>query len=298
MLYVGGADGGIVAGSHLGQIFRRSPDAGLQRETVDTLGTLFSAGHTADGRWVAGGEYGTYYVKEANGHWQPHRLPGDSGRVVHVEPRGPNGVVLITTGNMQSRFWARDHVADASEQPREVAKVAAPPDTLLSTPTQWIVFRNIPGISREAESFSVQKADFATRARTEKFWVNAAQALPGGELMLTRQNGVSFYPTRSVDDGKSWQLQETVSGAGTYWVDAQRGYGLDWKSGLSTVDNFLQKTTDGGKTFQRVGTPIETSGMLGRIVYADSAEILFQGSDLLYSTKDEGQTWVRVLPGR
>ena len=75
---------------------------------------------------------------------------------------------------------ARDHLADASEQAREAAVVAAPPDTLLSTPTQWILFRNIPGISREAESFSVQKADFGPRARTEKFWVNASQVLPGG----------------------------------------------------------------------------------------------------------------------
>lgn len=298
MLYLHPADKGFNAGSHLGQIFRRTGPARLERESIDTLGTVFTAARAASGHWVAGGEYGTYYVKNAQGTWQTHRLPGDPGRVVYIEPRGAGGVLLVTTEARQSRFWTRDALDNAAEAPKEVAKVPVMPDSLLSTPTEWVLAGNIPGISRETELVRVQKADFSQRKQTEKFWVMEWQQLPTGEVMLTRQNGMSAYPSRSADGAKTWTHGQTTAGISTYWLDARRAYSLDWKMGFSTVDNLLMKTTDGGQSFQRLGVPRETPDFAARIIHADANEVLIQGGNMLYATQDEGKTWTRVRLGK
>lgn len=42
--------------------------------------------------------------------------------------------------------------------------------------------------------------------------------------------------------------------------------------------------------------PLETLDFAGSIVYADPTEVLVQGLSVLYSTRDEGKTWVQVFP--
>lgn len=298
MLYIRPAPGGLIAGSHLGQIFTRAGPGRLRRESVDTLGTIFSAALTADGRWVAGGEYGTYYVKNPGGGWQAYRLPGDSGRVVFIEPRGAGGVVLVSTDARHSRFWTRNAIADASEVAKDAGKVPVMPDALISTATEWLLYGNIPGISRETEIARVQKSDFTSRTQLEKFWVVDWQVLHSGDVMLTRQNGMSLYLSRSTDGGKSWTHGQASGGVSTFWLDSQRAYSIDGKPGFSTVDNLLLKTTDGGQSTTRLGLPLATRDIAGRIVYADTTEVMLQGGNMLFSTQNEGKTWTRLLPGK
>ena len=171
MLHIRHSGQRITAGTHLGQIVRRSGPGQLEREAIPTLGTIFSATDTADGQRVAGSEYGTYYVKSADGSWHEHRLPGDTGRIVYIEPRGRSGILLVSTEARQSRFWTLDSITSAGDAPKEVAKVPVMPDWLLSTATEWVLPGNIPGILRETEMVYVQKSDFSQRTQTEKFWV-------------------------------------------------------------------------------------------------------------------------------
>ncbi|URI06392.1 hypothetical protein MW290_10760 [Aquincola tertiaricarbonis] len=103
------------------------------------------------------------------------------------------------------------------------------------------------------------------------------------------------YLVRSADG--AWQSHQLPGDRGHYWMDAGSAYSLEYSAGFSTVSNFLQKTTDGGGRWQKLGKPLETPDFAGSIVYADPTEVLVQGLKALYSTRDEGQTWVRVQGG-
>ncbi len=295
LMYLRAGDAGVSGGSHLGQVVKRTGPRQWVREPVDTLSTIFSTTSTNDGRVIAGGEYGSYFVRSGLGVWQEHRLPGDKGRVVYLEPRGPSGALIVTTGRTGSRYWVHDSPGDAMAIPREVAKLESAPDLILSTPSELIVPGNIPGILRETDIRRVSKTDFSVTTQRHNFWVLGWQHFPGGEIRMTRQNGVSMYLSKSADAGKSWAHEQTSSGS-HYWMDSRRGYRMNFSAGFSTVTNNLLKTNDGGAQWEPVGTPLVTPDFAGSIVYADSTEVVVQVLGQIHSTVDEGKTWVRVFP--
>jgi hypothetical protein len=122
------------------------------------------------------------------------------------------------------------------------------------------------------------------------------QQLPLGEVVMTRQNGLSHYLSRSGDAMKTWKHEQKPGGFSNYWLDAKRGYSTDYKAGFRVVENRLIKTADGGGTWQPLGKPLETRDFAGSIVYADATEVLVQGGNMLFSSTDEGQSWVRLFP--
>lgn len=286
---------GLAGGSHLGQTLHRSGTDQWTRDSADTLATVFAVARTADGQTVAGSEYGTYLVKSAQGVWQTNQLPGDRGRVVYVEPRGAKGVMLVSVGPGGSRFWVRDSF-EPQAAPQEVAKLETLPDLVLSTADELLIPGNIPGISRETEIRRIDKSSFAVTKQKHDFWVREWQRFPDGEIVMTRQNGLSLYRSKSADGGKSWVHDKTASGASNYWMDPRNAYSLEYKAGFSTVTNHLQKTSDGGNRWENLGTPLVTQDFAGSIVYADSTEIIVQSLGMLFSTRDEGTTWTRIFP--
>lgn len=295
-LYLRDANGSLAGGSHLGQLVRRTGTDAWEWGAIDTLSTIFSTTRTASGTVVAGGEYGSYFSKSGDGAWQTHKLSDDQGRIVYMEPWGATGALLVTTEGGGSRYWVHGSLTDPTSEPKEVAKVEGPPDLILSTSEELLVPGNIMGIMRKTEIRHIKKTDFSVVKREHAFWVREWQHVGGDEIMMTRMNGMSHYRSRSPDRGKTWNHENTATSFSNYWMDQSRGYSLDFKPGFSTVTNTLLKTVNGGVAWEPMGKPFVTPDFAGTIVFADSDEILVQVPGLLFSSRDEGKTWVRVFP--
>ncbi len=296
-LYLRTSAEGLSGGSHLGQVVRRAGPRQWVHEPVDTLSTIFSTARTSDGRQVAGGDYGRYFVRSDTQRWREYRLPGDTGRVVYLEPRGTSGALIVTAerGAMRSRYWVRDALGDAAELPREVAKLDAFPDLILSSPNELIVPGNIMGIMRKSTVWRIDKSSFGLSEQPQDFWVKEWQQFPDSTILMTRQNGNSLLHSRSADAGRTWKHDQAPSGS-HYWMDPDTGYRVIFSAGFSKVTNHLQTTRNGGAQWAATGTPLVTDDFAGSIVYADAQEVLVQVLGTLYSTLDEGKSWARIFP--
>jgi hypothetical protein len=289
-------DRGLVGGSHLGQIFRRTGADRWERETIDTLGPVLAVGYTVDGRLLAGSHYGEYFVKASDGRWERHRLGSETGNVVHVEGRPGGGGLFVISDAAGSRILTKKAIDDPAEVPVDVVKFAGAtghltPPQLLSTSRELILISNTPGLSRELTLTRVDKQTLAATASTEKFWIMDWQMLPSGDVAVTRMNGISTYPSKWVDQQRRWVHSEESGSRFVYWIDERNGLDLETSIGMVNVTNYLRATSDGGKTWKRIGTPIETRHFAGRIVYADANEVLLYGYHVVYTSTDRGQTW-------
>jgi hypothetical protein len=293
MLNIRKIDGALMAGSHLGQVFARSGPQTWSRESIDTLDTVFSVARAADGRLIAGSAHGQYFLKNPGGEWRRYRLGKEAGRIAYIEPRADGSAIFIVGDLRQSKLWLKKSLDDPNEVPTLIGAVTAPPDNVLATDKAIFMAWNIPGISRETDITRIDKASLQVTAQREKFWVVEWRQLADGTIKLSRQNGMSVYNSFSTDEMKTWTHGDVSGLISTYWLDANRAMALDWKTGFVMVTNLLHATSDAGKTWQPIGSPLETRHFAGRLAYADEDEILLQGSNVLYSSVDKGKTWQR-----
>lgn len=288
-------DGELLGGSHLGMLFRRTAPQVWNYEAIDTLSQVNSVARTSNGRLLVGGDYGNYFIKEAKGEWRAYRLPLETGRVVHIEPRVDGSAVVVTGELEETRIWLLPSL-DGGEAPRQIANLKRPPDTILVTSKELILAGNIPGISRETVLTRIDKQTLAVTTESEKFWIMDWALLPDGTVAATRMNGLSLLSSHWVNGLHEWVLSEDRASFSTWWFDAQNALSVESSPGFKMVGNQLRSTRDGGKTWAAQGAPFETEHFAARIVFADKDEVLMLGRNFVYSTLNRGQTWRRVFP--
>lgn len=287
----------FTAGSHLGTIFVRSSTGTWEQQQIDTLDRVVFARRLPDGTWLAGFDYGRYAVKRPGAGWEPFQLPGEKARVMHIEPRADNSALFVVSDLKRTRVLLRPALEGRTDEARQLAlRENLPNQHLLTQGAALVLSGNEPGISREALMTTVDKQTLAVATRTEKFWVMDWQYLPDGGLVLARMNGLSVL--RSTDAGtlQSWQHSEDKAHMTSYWLDRDNGYAMAHSGAITTVSSFLQRTRDGGRSWERVGTPLLTENIGGRLIHADTREVLVQAANVVYSTADEGRTWNQILP--
>lgn len=294
LLTIKNSANGLEAGTNLGLIYRRTGPQTWSHESIDTLGRIYSVNKSTTGNVIAGSDYGAYYVKSNDGVWSSYRLAQEIGRVVHIEPR-PDGSAIFVTGDLlKTRVWFKKTLA-GNDTPMEIAKIDGPPDNLLVTDDEIILAGNIPGLIRDTSLSRINKQTLAVNTKKENFWVVDWQYMKDGTVKLTRMNGLSLYSSTWVENRSVWK-HEDKSGMFSYWSDTQHAVAIKSSAGFTMVSNQLQITSDGGKTWSLIGKPLETRDFPGRIVFADENEIMLQGSNMLFSTVNKGQTWQRIFP--
>lgn len=288
-------EGELLGGSHLGVLLRRTGPQSWNHEAIDTLSRVNSVARASDGRLLVGSDYGSYFVKEAKGEWREHRLPLETGRIVHIEPRADGSALVVTAELQETRIWLLPSV-DGGEAPHQIAHLKQPPDPMLVTRKELILAGNIPGFSRETVLTRIDKQTLAVTTENEKFWLIDWSLLPDGTVAATRMNGLSLLSSRWLNDLHEWVLSEDRASISTWWLDAQNALSVEPSPGFKMVGNQLRSTRDGGKTWTAQGIPVETEHFAASIVFADKDEVLLQGRNFVYSTLDRGQTWRRVFP--
>jgi hypothetical protein len=287
----------VIGGTALGQILVREASGRWRSEPLDTLAPVTYARRLADGTLLAGSDQGRYFTRSPGGAWRASSLPVRSAVVSHIEPLSGGALLVVAQGLREVFVY---HVSQPGAQARLVTTLDPPqmplPGAILSTPRALVIPANQVGFTREVILFSIDKASFAVSRRTEKFLVFAFQRLRSGEVVADRFNSMSHYVSVSKDDGLTWQHGQAEGPLFPYFLDAQRGYGLDFSRGMFSVESTLAKTTDGGKSWQRVGAPV-TLEFAGRVLGAGpSGEIVATMGWEVFSSRDEGRTWQRELP--
>jgi hypothetical protein len=290
------SDQGLFAVSHLGQVLRRTGIQTWSSEPIETLDRLFVLTQMPDGKFIVGSEYGEYFVKDAVLGWRAYRLGKENSRVVQIIPRQGIGTFFVLTDGLTTRLLLKKSIEDQVEAPVEVLQLNEIVSNLLVTQNEIIFAHNVPGITREVVLKRVDMRTLAVSSKSENFWVAGWQYMPSGEIKLTRQNGLSLYSSTSTDNLQTWTKDDVPVAFGAYWFDAANGLSLEVTTGIVMVNSKLRKTTDGGRSWSTYGNSLETKYYSGQIVFADDSEVLIQGSHMLYSTTDHGQTWKRVFP--
>jgi hypothetical protein len=287
---------GLLAASHLGQLLRRTGPGQWRSEPLDTLDRVFSLAETSDGRLIAGGEYGEYFVKDRASAWKAFRVGNENGKVTTIVPRPMGGTYFVVMNGLTTRVLLKKSYESETEVPVEILQLNDYSSNYLVTDNEIIFARNIPGITREVVFNRVDMRTMATTSKSENFFLMGWQYLPGGHVKVVRQNGLSNYNTTSEDGFQTFVHSETPGVFGSYWLDRENGLSIEPTNGIITVSNKLRKTSDGGKTWATYGNPLETRMYSGQIVFADDDEVLIQGSHMVYSTLNKGATWKRVFP--
>ncbi|HXR59539.1 MAG TPA: hypothetical protein VN747_09505, partial [Burkholderiales bacterium] len=287
----------VIGGTALGQVLLREASGRWRSEPLDTLAPVTYARRLADGTLLAGSDAGRYFVRGAGGPWRAFRLPARNVYVSHIEPLA-NGALLVVAQGL--RGVSVYHAIAGGGEARLVTQLDPPqpplPGAILSTPAELVIPANQVGFTREVILFSIDKKSFAVSKRTEKFLVFAFQRLRTGEVVADRFNSMSHYVSISKDDGRTWQHSQAEGPLFPYFVDAQRGYGLDLSRGAFSVESTLAKTTDGGKSWKPVGAPVSLE-IAGRVLGVGAAgEVVATMGWEVFSSRDEGKTWQRELP--
>ena len=289
--------GAVIGGTALGQILVREASGRWRSEPLDTLAPVTYARRLADGTLFAGSDQGRYFSRGAAGAWRAYRLPVRNAFVSHIEPLQGSGLLVVAQGVREVFVY---HLPAPGGEARLITTLDPPqmplPGAILSTPESLVIPANQVGFTREVILFSIDKTSFAVTKRTEKFLVFAFQRLRSGEVVADRFNSMSHYVSISKDEGRTWQHGQTEGPLFPYFIDAQHGYGLDLSRGMFSVDSTLAKTTDGGRSWKRVGAPV-TLEIAGRVLGVGPAgEIIATMGWEVFSSRDEGKTWQRELP--
>ena len=272
---------GLVSGTHLGVLLRRSGPQAWTRETIDTISRLGSVSYSVNGSAIVGGDYGEYFIKSKGGEWRYYRMPKESDRVAHIEPREDGSAIFIMANLMRTRVLFKKSL-DGDEPPAEIAKTDSPPDLLLSTNKELIFVWNIPGLTREVEITRIDKKTLGVSKQKEPFWVLDWQYLPDDTVILSRMNGFSLYKSFWTKGLQTWEHTNEPGPISSFWFDAQNGLSLEPSPGFLMVSNQLRSTSDGGKTWTHLGKALDTVHYAGRIVYADANEVLLQSRFFLF----------------
>ena len=156
--------------------------------------------------------------------------------------------------------------------------------------------RNTPAFARESQHTVIDKRSLKAALREEKYLVFGYQRLRSGEVFMDRFTGMTHYVSSSADGGRTWRHLQGEAPIWPHFMDARRGYALDFNRGMFSVDSYLVKTVDGGQTWARTGANV-TVDLAGRVLgIAPDGEIVANLGWEVRSSRDEGKTWRRERP--
>lgn len=303
-------DGRVMLGTALGLVHVRDSAGKWSTLATGSFDTLGYVRELPDGRIFAGTTNGRYHLwNPATRSWSSHRV-AEEGRVTQVEPMGAAGYGLMLSTGVQlgqptklKVVLVRD-LAAPEATPREALALEGFPAMgavpMLFDGRDLIVIFNHVGITRTADLYRIDPA-VAAAPRQEKLahWTGRFYRLSDNILVRDRMNGMTLYTDLSTDNGNTWQLSEHSAGSMARLTSRSTGYGLSFVSmGMTSSTFSLAKTSDGGKTWDKVGKPFDSSGYgnpLQLVLLNDQRPLVYTGGQLL-STTDDGATWTVEWP--
>lgn len=212
--------------------------------------------------WATGGERGLYRTEDGGETWKKTLDTGEKAGVIDLvlDPKNPN-VALCST--WERRRWAYDFVSRG--------KGSGLWKTTDSGKTWKQVTKGLPDMELGRIGLSVH-------AKNPKIWYATVQAEQG-------KSGVY----RSTDSGESWSQVNTLNPRPFYFScirvdpnDPDRVYVLGVGIHLST---------DGGKAFRQMNTPLHSDHHAGWINPQDSNHLLIGNDGGVGQTRDKGTDW-------
>jgi hypothetical protein len=290
----------LFGGASLGQIVLRDARGTWQTIPLELLDDVTYARRLEDGTLLAGLTQGRYAVRKA-GQWRLFSLPEKNGLVDFIDVTPDGGAIFAVSTPGKAEILYKKALDDQGAEVRSLAAM----DALIrfgrlahSFDDRVVFVQNHPGISRTADFVIVDKSKLQVRTEKRDFWVNGVQQLPDGALLVSRQNGMSYFVSVSEDKGGTWRHGETAGPVFTYFVDRSRGHGVEINRGAFSVSVTLMKTADGGKTWTKTGAPLSRD-VVDRILWAGpDGEVIVSAGFEVYSTTDDGATWRKLLPRR
>jgi|GEM_PF-3487152 len=294
-------DNQLAVGSALGTIRLRKADGLWVSMAVPGLDTLTYVRPLEGGKILAATDAGRYYVWQADkGVWLENQAFSNDYRILRVEPMGTHGYALVAATTtmptlaapMRTKIFFKKTL-DEPGSGKEIMELGF--SALGAIPMHFDgehlqVYFNHVGISRTLDRYKIHPASMQQTKDEMNFWAFGISSLQDGTLVMDRMNGLSNYVSISSDKGASWKHGETAGPHSVRFIDANVGYGFSTVStGWSTVTSILNKTTDGGKTWVKLGKPIETHGLL-HVRLVQGAVFVYTSKQLL-STNDDGENW-------
>lgn len=294
-------DSRVVVGSALGMVHVRDRNGQWTTLSTGSLDNITYVRGLPDGRLFAGTDAGRYHLWLPDAKaWRTHALQ-QSERIVHLEPLGTKGFAMLTQSALghqlvmagSNRVLVKSDL-DAAEPPKQVLNVegasAVGKVPLLFDGKDLLMVFNHIGFSRTADLYRIDPATLQHKAEKQSHWTQSLYALPGSVVVRERMNGLSIYTDISQDGGRTWTMNEQSGPHSMRFLNARDGYGLSLASrGWDTVTLQLNKTSDGGRQWTKVGNTIESANP-GTVRVVGDRIFVFTGLKLLSST-DEGKTW-------
>lgn len=291
----------LFGGASLGQIVSRDANGVWQTFPLELLDDVTYARRLPDGTLIAGLTQGRYAVRKA-GQWRMFGLPEKEAFVDFIDVTGDGGAIFAVSTQRKGVLLHKKALEDEHSEVRTLTAMDLSMvhlSRLAHSYDDRVVFvQNYPGISRTADFISVNKATLRLATERQDFWVNGVQQLTDGALVISRQNAMSYFVSVSEDKGATWRHGDTPGPLFTYFLDRNRGYGLELNRGAFSVSVSLRKTADGGKTWSNTGVPLSRD-VVDRILWAGpQGEVIVSAGFEVYSTTDDGATWIKLLPRR
>jgi len=289
----------LFGGMALGQVVARDAAGAWQVHLLDSLDDVTYARRLTDGTLIAGLTEGRYAVRKPGQGWKVLSLPGVTGRIHYVDTTAGGGALVVVAHARTTTLKYRSSLDGDIADVRDLTTLDFPARIVpvFSLDDRLIVPYNVPGFSRVVELTIVDKNTLQVRNEKQDFWVSSWQRLPSGQVLISRRSGLSSHSISvSQDKGATWTHGDTSGPTTVYFLDEQRGYGLDVSPGAFSVSGQLMKTTDGGKTWAAAG-PALSRNVGGQILYAGTqGEVIVSMGFEAFSTRDDGATWTRILP--
>jgi len=299
------ADGGLLIGSTLGRVFSRDPSSA--NWTAVPTGSFDAISHLErlpGGALFAGTDTGRYHV------W----VPSQQRWVSHTLAQGERIVSLVpTTG--QPGYLVESHTYPSPVAPAARTRLRFIRDLAAGGPERivldfanmgWqprlqtyqdgadlIAIYNKPGFTRTADQYRIDTRTLQVSPATElDHFVKDVYRLDDGSLARTRMNGVSNYVDFSTDNGKTWERGAESDVEYVRMRTRRDGYAVKIDSIIGGPTVRLRKTTDGGKTWTPLGTPVPFNVLVHPTQLRASRDgIVIYSAWTVNSTRDEGQTW-------
>lgn len=301
------SDNRILIGSALGMIHVRSAEGTWSSMSVGSLDTITYARALDDGRMFAGTDTGKYFLwLPDQKRWQERTLTGSDYKIVYMEPMGQAGFAIQAASliapalSMPTKtkmfFTSKLEDAGAAKELLSIDGASAIGRLpVFYTGEELQVFFNHMGISRTADLYRINPVTHEKKVDKTSYWAAELYRLPNGTVALNRMNGMTVYNSFSTDNGRTWTHNRTGGPNSVRFLDPVNGYGFSTVStGWSVNTIGLNKTKDGGKTWERIGTVVDGAGIMP-IRFVNGRLFVFTGQRLL-STADEGQTWNTEWP--
>ena len=293
-------DGRVTAGGPLGLIHVRRTDGTWEHVSIGALDTITYARALDDGRIVAGTDNGRYYLgRPGQPTWQRFDLPDRDTSVMRIEPLGDTGYaiqVALTTGRFGRTAWLFKPKLEEAGGEKALIEFdgfsAVGRSPAFFDGQELRIYFNHPGITRTADVHRIDPRTGEKKKDEVSYWVKDVYRLPDGTVVMERMSGLlSTYPMFSKDNGRTFSNIDIESPGIVRFIDERTGYGFKMAAmGWSTTTLGMNRTQDGGKTWEPVGTPIVASGQTRMVATGPKELVVYTGQQIV-STRDEGATW-------